>query len=481
MKTWSLSWGGLTTVAALELRQRVRSSRWLAALIVWFLVIGGITLLVINAAQTWKITPSQPYCAAGACHLPDNVSTVCQISAAGPAVCAPADAAGSTAGEETTCSVQPDGSVLCSILSDFRPPLSCSVAADGTAACSYDEVDGWRPTIGPLVFSLVVLFVLGLGLLVTPALTATSINGDRHAGTLATLQATRLSAAEIALGKLLAAWATLFAFLAAALPWLATGVVIGGLPILGVLVCVGVLLLELAVVCALGLGWSALINRTSGSSLLTYASVVTLSFLTLIALVLALPLVSTPTQVQVWRLPKDVQAQWEQEMSNWWEANDEALANGETTVSPQPVAPVSQCHWETVTETLTHTERIWQLTVLNPFAIVADAAPEPPVARSHPNLYAGYSGDILFSVRHGIAELAAGPNLESDLCPYSDGAIGPTGLPEASPIVVSPSEPAVIWPWGLAVSLAIGGLFFWIAVRRLRIPYGALPKGTRVA
>ena len=37
-----------------------------------------------------------------------------------------------------------------------------------------------------------------------PALTATSVNGDRDAGVLATLQTTLLSAADIIVGKLLA-------------------------------------------------------------------------------------------------------------------------------------------------------------------------------------------------------------------------------------------------------------------------------------
>ena len=59
---------------------------------------------------------------------------------------------------------------------------------------------------GPLLFGAVTFLVLGLGLLVTPTLTSTAINGDRNAGTLATLQVTLLSPAEIALGKLLAAW-----------------------------------------------------------------------------------------------------------------------------------------------------------------------------------------------------------------------------------------------------------------------------------
>jgi hypothetical protein len=37
------------------------------------------------------------------------------------------------------------------------------------------------------------------------------------------------------------------------------------------------------------------------------------------------------------------------------------------------------------------------------------------------------------------------------------------------------------WPWGLGVNVLIGAVFFWAAVRRLAIPYGVLPPGTRVA
>ena len=47
--TWGLTWHGVRTVAVLELRQRVRSTRWIVALIVWFVVVGGITLLTSGA------------------------------------------------------------------------------------------------------------------------------------------------------------------------------------------------------------------------------------------------------------------------------------------------------------------------------------------------------------------------------------------------------------------------------------------------
>jgi hypothetical protein len=38
-----------------------------------------------------------------------------------------------------------------------------------------------------------------------------------------------------------------------------------------------------------------------------------------------------------------------------------------------------------------------------------------------------------------------------------------------------------IWPWGLGFDLLLGGFFFWIAVRKLTIPYKTLARGTRVA
>ena len=38
-----------------------------------------------------------------------------------------------------------------------------------------------------------------------------------------------------------------------------------------------------------------------------------------------------------------------------------------------------------------------------------------------------------------------------------------------------------LWPVGLAVNLAIGLWFYVIALRRVSVPYGPLPKGQRVA
>ncbi|MBK7622399.1 MAG: hypothetical protein IPJ14_06940 [Kineosporiaceae bacterium] len=37
------------------------------------------------------------------------------------------------------------------------------------------------------------------------------------------------------------------------------------------------------------------------------------------------------------------------------------------------------------------------------------------------------------------------------------------------------------WPYGLAVNLLLGGGFTALAIRRLRTPARALPRGTRIA
>lgn len=50
MNTWSLSWHGLRTVISLELKQRIRSPRWIVALAAWFVLIGAVTGLTIYSA-----------------------------------------------------------------------------------------------------------------------------------------------------------------------------------------------------------------------------------------------------------------------------------------------------------------------------------------------------------------------------------------------------------------------------------------------
>lgn len=408
MNTWSLSWHGLRTVTGLEVRQRIRSRRWLFALVAWFLLIGAITALIIGS--------------------------------------------------------------MTEIVGLSRDFIS-----------------------GPLAFGIITLFVLGMGLVIAPAFTATSINGDRAAGTLATLQATRLSALEIAAGKLLAAWLTSAVFLVVALPFIVWTMVLGSISIWQVVVCFAVVFALVAAVCAIGLGWSSLISRSAGSSVMTYLCVIGLSIISPLVMALAMPFVIEDTTVRVWGLPEDVSQAYYQEVNKYWEDNP----NGDGSDAPAP--PIGECAWTEQVYQQTYTDRVWWLMVPNPFVIVADAAPLPDSARDSLDSYVSSSADPLAALRAGVRTLAMGPELERDDCIWLYGDLGyyvewnENGTPKVTtqngtPVPVTSPVPrrtidvgAPSWPWGLGINLALGAVFFWIAVRRLEVPYGPLPKGVRVA
>ena len=129
-----MTWTGIRTIMVLELRQRVRATRWRVMLGIWLAVLillcGGLAIAVETAS-------------------PENATN------------------------------------------EYLLPL----------------------------YDVVVCFVLGIGLIVAPTLSATSINGDRADATLALLQATALRSQEIVVGKLLAAWVAAIAFLGVAVPF----------------------------------------------------------------------------------------------------------------------------------------------------------------------------------------------------------------------------------------------------------------------
>lgn len=411
MNTWSLSWHGLRTVISLELRQRIRSPRWVIALVAWFLLIGAVTGLVMYSM--WRLRND---------------------------------------------------------------------------SFGYTEYGA-----GPMAFGIITLFVLGMALVIAPAFTATSINGDRTSGTLATLQATRLSAVEIAAGKLIAAWLAAAVFLVGALPFIVWTMLLGSISIWQVAVCFAVVFALVAVVCAIGLGWSALIQRTAGASVMTYLSVVLLSLISPMVMALSVPFTVEDTTVRVWGLPPDVQMAYDEAVSKYWDEHPDGDGAG------APAPPIGECTWNEQRYEQSRTDRVWWMLVPNPFVIVADAAPLPDSARESLSSYVSASSDPLAGMRAGVRSLAMGPESERDECIYLYYGLGynvdwnADGTPQVTtqngdPVpVTSPVKRrtvdagAPIWPWGLGVNLVIGTVFFWVAVRRLAIPYGVLPKGVRVA
>lgn len=273
---------------------------------------------------------------------------------------------------------------------------------------------------GPPLFGGTMLFVLGLALLVAPALAAQSINGDRERGTLAVLQVTRLTAAELALGKLAAAWGAALVFLGLTLPVVVWAMAEGSLPLLNVLVTLLVVALLLGVVVAVAQALSALLARSITSALLSYVAVFALTIGTLIAFGLATALTTERVEHQV----------------------DGGLSYTSSEARP---------------------DRTWPLLAPNPFVILADAAPRLPSPKdsdgnelTRPLDPLGDLGDTVREVRRPPQSLDGGVYRER---------------PEGGPV----------WPYGLAfdVLLAVGAVA--ITIRRLRTPVHRLPRGVRIA
>ena len=368
--TWSLGWSGVRTVAVLELRQRIRSTRWSAVLVLWVGVLALLTILV-------RLTVHRIY----------------EASVGG---------------------------------SGLGP------AADAAAARLADQV------AGRLTFGIIVFLVLSLSGLVSPALSATSVNGDRQAGVLATLQTTLLSPAQLVVGKLLAAWVTGLALLASAMPFLLWVYLDGGTPLGRLLVVVGVIALTILVVCAIGLGWSAVASRTSSSAVLTYLTVALLGPGLPLLFALLVPLVTEVKQVAVF--------------SEAYDAEGNLLSRCEVTTTEQSV---------------TRTDRTWWLLAASPYVVVADASPKP---------LGDGSSDPMGAIRDAVREVRLPPENPLQQCGLGDA------MEKAEAARAAQRERlGATWPFGLAANLALGALFVVVAVRRLRTPTRRLPTGTRVA
>jgi ABC-type transport system involved in multi-copper enzyme maturation permease subunit len=275
---------------------------------------------------------------------------------------------------------------------------------------------GARP--GVPLFGGQMLFVLALMLVISPALTAQSINGDRERGTLATLQVTRLSPAQIALGKLAAGWGVGLTALALTLPFVGWAISLGGVGVVRALVVLTVVALLIGVVCAVSQALSALVARGITSALLSYVVVFALTIGTFVAFGLALPLTAESIQ--------------------------ERGFDGTTYVS-----------------TVARPDRVWWLLAPNPFVVLADAAPrlpapprDPVTGRSRPEPF-----DPLGVVGREVRRLREPADASNE----------------------QPRQPKPVWPYGLGFDLLLGVGAGWVSVRRLRAPARTLTKGVRVA
>lgn len=297
---------------------------------------------------------------------------------------------------------------------------------------------------GASVYSIVVFFVLLLVVLVSPTLSGNAINGDRENATLAPVQVTLATTGEIVLAKFVAAWITGLAFLVVSVPFMAVSLVAGGASGLTMLVSLVVLIVEIGVVAAIGVGLSGILARPLFSVAVTYLTVSAFVFGTLIAFGLGGLAVQSETTQNYRSYVYD--------------------ADGE--ISDPPVCG----DWEVYKGTTPRFDYVWWALAANPFVVLADATPTSFNTERYPVDMFGW---IALSVRS--AQLA--PRLETtwdDCDPATQDGVYPTA--EEIMATTAPS-----WFVGLGVQIVVAaGLLAW-GWARTRTPARRLPPGTRIA
>ncbi len=301
---------------------------------------------------------------------------------------------------------------------------------------------------GGFLFSTIVYFVLLLGTLLAPALSGAAVNGDRDAGTLATTQVTLVSTTQIVVGKFVASWITSLAFLVISLPFLLSCFALGQVSARTALASLAVLIVELAVVSAIGVGLSAIINRPLFSVAATYLVVAALSIGTLIAFGLGGAAIqtevrSTTISIDLGMMPDE-------------QSDDE----------PVCLPP------ETYTYSAPRFDLVWGFLAANPYVVLADAGSGDFDAD-------GYPADLFsqFAVFVRGAQIPPETDVVYDECEdYSSGYSSDYDTAEETWNSTTPS-----WFVGLAAHVVLAaGLLVW-GIARTRTPATRLPRGQRIA
>lgn len=296
---------------------------------------------------------------------------------------------------------------------------------------------------GVPMFGGLMLWVLALALLVSPALSAQAINGDRERGTLATLQVTRLTPVEIAGGKLLASWGTLGVFVVLTIPHVVWCIIAGGVGPLRAVTVLAVVVLLCGVVCAIALALSGMLARGVTSSVLSYCVVFALTVGTLVVFGLSSALATEQVErpVQVSDVPPG---------------------------SVPDSAETREMRTETRTVTRSHPEQVWWTLAPNPFVVLADAAPALPLRR---NPVTDEMEPPAFDPLGTIGRMVR--NVRTPNGPLSYGSYTNASTP--------PPQQLPVWPWGLGFDVLLGAGAFALTVRQLRAPKRHLPRGVRIA
>jgi energy-coupling factor transporter ATP-binding protein EcfA2 len=133
----------------------------------------------------------------------------------------------------------------------------------------------------------------------------------------------------------------------------------------------------------------------------------------------------------------------------------------------------ADCTTFTREETVVHTERTWWMLPLNPFVVVADAAPSEAPRRGQTD--SGFTPMRWISQGARAARLGPTSTVRQEC--WVDLV---ADAPPPDPVAEAARDQAV-WPFGLAFLLLGGAGATAVAHRRLHTPIRRLPNGTRIA
>ncbi|NYI42528.1 ABC transporter permease [Demequina lutea] len=307
---------------------------------------------------------------------------------------------------------------------------------------------------------LILIMVLGTGYLIGPSLSATAINGDSTDGVLAPMQMTRLTAGDLAFGKLLATWTVSAIALVSTAPFLWYAAVRSGWTGVELLTAVGVIFFLVLVATATGLAWSSIAARNAVSVALTHVTSGMLGLGTLIVFAFTTPLVTESVTVT------DHYPDWSQ-------------ATQQQQVDPSFDPSTLPCLSQTQTQGWRHTERTAWMLLINPVVVIGETSPivNPETYKADGRAQPGFLAFVHTQV--SIERTPSAKPVGQNTCSVPNGAsgLGNQWQDEQTAAALHSRQPWVgLGFYGL---LGIGSMI--IAVRRLRVPYKKLGVGTRVA
>lgn len=359
---------------------------------------------------------------------------------------------------------------------------------------------------------LVLVMVLGVGMLIAPSLSATSINGDSTEGVLAPLQMTHLTAGDLAFGKLIASWFVSVIALAALSPFLVFAYLKSGWHLHELAITIGAILLVVLAFTAVGLAWSALSARSIASVSLAHLTtglfaIGTLVLYTVMGVLVADTHTTTNRSLDYNRMT---------EAQN--EALDKAYMTGDFS---ELNADDYVCVTETWDYSMVRTNEIVWLLLANPVVMIGETAPivDPQTweedGRAAPGLFAEMHSMVAgarlgpYANPYNITQVSTAP--EWDDCADLAEEIARSQSSELDDADAQDDESAradeeaqwqAEWeeqqrlydeyaqkranleraPWiglGVQILLLVGSMV--LVIQRLRVPYKKLRSGTRVA